>query len=284
MYTLAAIPITYHRSESPMSFRTNPFVSLVIALTLVFSAGSRADVLDEVLERGTLRVGVSLFVPWVMQDKTGQLTGFEIEVSRKLAQDMGVEPEFRVYVWEDIIAALRAGEIDVIVAGMAITPARALQLNFSIPYVESGVGLATNTGMTRRIDDLRELNKPGVTVVTVADTLGFDVASLVFDQARVKAMATSDEAEQLVLSGEAHAYVASSVETNFLALENPDKVDAPLSRPLLVSVAGMGVKKGEQELLNFLNAWIAARTADKWLSATQKYWFGSLKWRDQVAQ
>jgi polar amino acid transport system substrate-binding protein len=44
----------------------------------------------------------------------------------------------------------------------------------------------------------------------------------------------------------------------------------------------MGVKKGEQEMLNLLNAWISARAADKWLSATQKYWFTSLKWRDRV--
>jgi polar amino acid transport system substrate-binding protein len=45
----------------------------------------------------------------------------------------------------------------------------------------------------------------------------------------------------------------------------------------------MGVKRGEQELLNFLNAWITARAADKWLSATHKYWFETLKWRERVA-
>ena len=53
---------------------------------------------------------------------------------------------------------------------------------------------------------------------------------------------------------------------------------------MLVSVSGMGVKKGEQGLLNFLNAWITARAADKWLSAIHKYWFKSLKWREAVGK
>ena len=48
------------------------------------------------------------------------------------------------------------------------------------------------------------------------------------------------EAEQAVLDGKAHAYVGGLVETTFLELQHPDKVDTPLSKPLLVSVAGMG--------------------------------------------
>lgn len=270
--------------ELPMSRQIKLFVCTLSLLLLLFTPSAGADALGDVLERGKLRVGVSLFVPWAMRDKAGDLAGFEIDVARKLARDMGVEPEFKVYVWEEIVAALRAKEIDVIVSGMAITPSRALQLNFTNPYVESGVGLATHTARTREIGDMRELNAAGITVVTVTDTLGSDVASLLFDKADIKVVATSDEAESLVLDGQAHAYVASLVETKFLALEHPDVVDAPLSRPLLVSVAGMGVRKGEQELLNFLNAWIAARTADQWLSATRRHWFESLDWRDEVVQ
>jgi polar amino acid transport system substrate-binding protein len=49
-------------------------------------------------------------------------------------------------------------------------------------------------------------------------------------------------------------------------------------------VAGFGVKRGEQALLNFLNAWITARTADGWLPATRKVWFDSLGWREVLEQ
>lgn len=257
----------------------NLFAGLVLFLTCVTV---HADVFDAVRERGTLRVGVSLFTPWAMRDKAGELVGFEIDVARRLAAEMGVVPAFKVYVWEDIIKALNASEIDVIVSGMAITPARALQLEFSRPYAESGVSLATNTALTAGIQSMQELNRPDIKVATVAETLGDDVARLVFDQATLQTFETSDAAEQAVLDGKMHVYVASTIEVDVLALEHPDKVDVPLAKPLLVSVSGMGVKRGEQGLLNFLNAWIAARSADKWLPATHKHWFKSLDWRDQV--
>ena len=257
---------------------------LVLLVGLVVAANAQADVLEEILDRGTIRVGVSLFEPWAMKNPSGQLVGHEIEVAKKLAGEMGVQPEFKVYPWNGIIDALNRGEIDVIISGMAITPKRALQLNFTRPYLESGVSLATNTELTKDIKDMGELNRPQIVVVAVASTLGSDVAKLLFDQTELRIMASTDEAREAVLRGEAHAYVGSAIETTFLALEHPGKIDLPLAKPLLVSVSGMGVKKGEQQLLNFLNAWITARTADKWLSANQKHWFKSLKWREAMAQ
>ena len=254
----------------------------IITLLILFPIGTYADVLDDILQRGKMRVGISLFTPWAIKTKPDNLVGFEVDVANKLARDMGVEPDFKIYVWEEIIAALKNGDIDVIIAGMTITPARALQLNFTLPYAESGVSLATNTKMTAGIKGLRELNQSEIKIATVSKTVAFDLAQLLFDKADHKFFATSDEAERAVLDSKVHAYIASNTETNFLALEHPDKVDLPLSKPLLVSVAGMGVKKGEQELLNFLNAWITSRKADKWLTATHKYWFKNLKWREKV--
>ena len=255
---------------------------LILIFGLIFSCGSQADALENILDRGKIRVGISLFTPWAMKDKAGELAGFEIEVAKRLAEEMGVTPEFKVYTWVDIIAALNNGEIDVIIAGMSITPKRALQMNFTLPYAESGVSLVTNTEMTKQIEDLRGLNRPQVVVAAAAKTLGSDVAKMVFDQADLRIMANHEDAKKALLEGRVHAYVAGPTQANFLALEHADSVDMPLTKPLLVSVTGMGVKKGEQELLNFLNAWITARAADKWLSATQKYWFNTLKWRDTL--
>ena len=264
-----------------------PIANALSLLSLLFIChfpfAAHADLLQDILDRQKIRVGVSLFTPWVLKDKDGELSGFEIDVANKLAREMGVETEFTVYTWPEIIPALNRGDIDVIIAGMSITPKRALQLNFTLPYAESGVALATNTAMTKEIKALRELNAPQVVVTAVAKTLGSDVAKLMFDNSDLRIVATSDEAAQALLDGKTHAYVGSSVETSMLALSNPDKIDMPLNKPLLVSVAGMGVRKGEQELLNFLNAWITARAADKWLSATHKYWFKTLEWGKRVA-
>ncbi len=135
--------------------RINRFSHVLLLLFVAFSPLAYADVLDDILERGTIRVGVAEFVPWTIKTSSGELIGFEIDLARKIASDMNVEPEFKIYEWEKIIPALQQGEIDVIAAGMAITPRRALQVSFSQPVGNSGISLATNTNKTKNVSRLR---------------------------------------------------------------------------------------------------------------------------------
>jgi polar amino acid transport system substrate-binding protein len=146
-------------------------------LLLLVSPIVNADVLEDILDRQTL---------------SGELIGFEVDVARKIADDMSVTPEFTVYEWQKVIPALQRGEIDVIAAGMAITPARALQVNFSRPLATSGISLATNTEKTRNVTELRHLNDERVVITVVADTLALSVAQTFFDQANIKIYPTSD--------------------------------------------------------------------------------------------
>lgn len=249
---------------------------------LVLITTAQANVLDDILERKSLRVGVSLFAPWTMEDEDGQLLGSEVDLANQLARDLGVNTELKVYQWDKIVPALQRGEIDLIAAGMAISPQRALQVTFSSPYMSSGVTLTANTVKTSGINSLAEMNTTQVTIVSVADSLGDELAKRIFDQATLLSVEDKDTAEQAVVNGEAHAYVASVPETFLLTLEHPGVLDIPLGKPLLESKAGLAVNKGEQEWLNFLNAWIVARDTDGWLEANHSYWFRSLDWQQRL--
>jgi polar amino acid transport system substrate-binding protein len=260
------------------------FLQILVVMLTFLSVEVHADILNDIVERGTLRIGVSLFEPWTMEDGSGQLSGYEIDVTKKLAEDMSVKPKFIVYKWENIIQALRKGEIDIIAGGMAITPARALKINFSNPYASSGISLATNTKMTRDIKSLEELNQENIIISGVSESISYELANRMFNKANVKAFKTAEEATNAVVAGEAHAYVATSPQPKFLALKYPQKIDMPMTKPLLSYKAGFGINKGEQEWLNFLNAWVIAREADKWLKVTHKHWFGSLGWRKEMSQ
>ena len=262
-----------------MIMRLSRFFHLFAALLMLFVVEAQADSLDKILEKGTLRVGVTLFTPWTMQPKSAPLSGYEVDVANKLAYDMGVKAEFTTFKQEEVMQALARGEIDIIAAGLAITPLRALKINFSQPYANSGITLATNTKKTTNVKSLKELNQKQVQIAVVSKAIASEVVGNIFDKATIKAYKTGLEAERAVLTGKAHAYVASSPQPEFLALTHPGEIDIPLSKPLVSYKAGFGVRKGQQELLNYLNAWITARTADKWLPATHKYWFGSLDWK-----
>ncbi len=234
---------------------------------------------NSILKKGQLDIGVSLFTPWTLKNSQGELVGFEIDIAKKLTKDMGVTPKFHVLAWHDILPALLNKDIDIIIAGMVITPQRALKVNFSHPYVESGIGLATNHQRTKSFTSLKDLNQPDSTIAVVTDTVAENLARRVFPNASIQTFLTSQKAILAITAGKVHGYIEHNPLPTFLALDHPDKVDTPLSKPLLTTKAGFAVNKGDADFVNFLNAWIIAREADTWLASAHKYWFRSLEWR-----
>ena len=85
-----------------------------------------------------------------------------------------------------------------------------------------------------------------------------------------------------MVRGRVHVYVGDMAEARFMALQNPEKLDLPIEEPLLATSEALAVNKGEQQLLNFLDAWVTARRTDQWLQATRDYWFGTLDWIERV--
>lgn len=239
---------------------------------------------QSILKTGNLRVGVALFTPWVFKDKNGDLVGFEIDVAKKVAKDMSLTPEFSSYDWDKLIPALMGGQIDIIIAGMAITPQRAMKITFSQPYATAGINIATNLALTKDIDSLEELNQEKIKIGVVAETVSEDLAQRVFDKASIMKYKTSEKVENDLVSGNIHVYMESKPIPQFIALENPGKIDVPLSQPLLITKAGFAIKKGDPDFLNFLNSWVIARESDTWLKSTHDYWFNSLKWRKKLSK
>lgn len=260
--------------------RSHPLIAALMLIALAFSSVAQANDFATAMERGTLRIGVSLFTPWTLEDEAGALRGFEIDVGRQLATDMGLDAEFRVYAWDQIIEALLAGEIDLVAAGMAVTPARALRVEFSDPYSASGVTLLAHTANTQSVKQLVDLDQAEFTIATVGDTLGDSVAEQVFTTAERRVFATSADAEKALLAGEVDAYVVSAPEARFLVFEHPETLDIPIAEPLVVVQAAFAVAPGEQRLLNFVNAWITHQRASRWLDAAYDRWFATTAWKN----
>jgi polar amino acid transport system substrate-binding protein len=253
-------------------------IRLIPLLVVFFIGSASADVLDEILESGTIRIGVAEFAPWTIKTASGDLIGFEIELSNRLAEDMGVTPEFKIYEWDNLIPALQQGEIDIIAGGMAITPARALRVEFTRPTATSGTGIATNIEMTEHIKTLSDLNDGEIVVAAVTGTASYSVADMFFDRADVKAYATPALAEAEVLEGRAHVYLAGMPAARYLALRASDNIDVPIDKPLVAHSEAIAIRKGEQSLMNFLNAWITAKQSDKWMGTIRNYWFEAMGW------
>jgi len=250
----------------------------------LYAAPGHQDLFHTILKKGEITVAVSISPPWVMKNKKGELIGFEIDVAKQLASDMGVKVKFKEYQWSKMIPALKKGEIDIIASGLSITPKRALEINFSSPYSSSGYSLVTNLNLTKDITSIKHLNNEKIYITAVKGTVSADLARRVFPNAIIDLKDTEEEAAAAVVNGTVHACISASPTPEFIAMKYQNKVDLPLKEPLLTTREAFAIKKNNQEMLNFLNAWVVAHTADDWIDSSHQYWFSSLKWQDQVAK
>ncbi len=255
---------------------------LILSLTFSSAATAASNLLDSIQKAGEIRVGVSIMPPWVMADKNGKLIGFEIDIANQLAKDLGVKAVFKQYQWKQMIPALQKGKIDIIASGLSITPQRALKINYSMPYASSGYSLVTNLSLTKDFNSIKDLNNEKVYITAVKGTVSASLASKVFPKAKLDIRKTERDASAAVINGVVHAFVAPSPIPEFISLKHSDAVDLPLKNPLLTTKEAFAVDKGDQEILNFLNAWIIAHEADEWIESVHEYWFNSLKWQRQV--
>jgi polar amino acid transport system substrate-binding protein len=245
---------------------------------------SSVSAIEEIKKRGTLRVGLSTFVPWAFRAKNGEIIGYEVDVARKLAEDMGVRVELVPTAWDGIIPALLAGQFDFIIGGMTITPARNLTVNFTSPYSATGVDVAASKSLAGSFKTVADFNKPNVTLVTRRGSSAASAAQRLFPNATLRLFDDDAQALLEVTNNRAHAMIGTVPRPLFAVLDNDATLFQPFSEPLVRQADAMAVRKGDPDALNFLNNWILNRTLDGWLADRQAFWFKGRTWRDQQAQ
>jgi polar amino acid transport system substrate-binding protein len=236
--------------------------------------------LEQVTKRGVLRVGMSTFVPWAMTDKTGNLIGFEIDVAKRLAQDMGVKVEFVETKWAGIIPALLTGKFDVIIGGMGITAQRNLKVNFSIPYDYSGVALAAHKKLAAGFGRLEDFNREDVTVTARLGSTAAAAASKLLPKAQKRFFDDESQVIQELLNGKAHALLAGTPLPTYQVLKHPDRLFLPLKGTITREPIGFAVRKGDGDTLNLLDSWIRVTEAEGWLAERKAYWFETQEWEN----
>lgn len=264
---------------------------LVCCLSLVAVAGHAADprqdlvkhsTLEQVLSKNRLRVGFSTFVPWAMKNKQGEFIGFEIDVARRLAKDMGVQIDFVPTKWSGIIPALLTGKFDLIIGGMGITPERNLKVNFTDPYEFSGMSIVASSKAAGRTT-LEGFNQQQITVVARIGTTAAEAAKKYLPNAEIRLFDDEGQALQEVLNGRAQAMVASQPFPEFQSLKYPQRLYLPLGGATFTKEPiGIALGKGDPDFLNFLNNWIRVRQADGWLQERYNYWFTTQDWQGQM--
>jgi polar amino acid transport system substrate-binding protein len=276
--------------SSPMS----KALLAIITLLLLVCLGSPAlggdmqnklaaeSTIEQVMKRGVLKVGMSTFVPWAMNDKNGQLVGFEIDVAKRLAADLGVKVEFIPTKWAGIIPALLTGKFDVIIGGMTIQPNRNQKVNFSIPYDYTGQAIVANKQLAAGFKSLDDFNKPEVTLAARLGSSSVAAAKKYMPKAKLTLFDDESQAYQEVINGKAHAMVGSAPTPAFQALKYPETLFVPIEGTFTKEPIGFAVRKGDYDTINYFNNWITVVAAEGWLKEIKHYWFETKDWESSI--
>ena len=199
--------------------------------------------------------------------------GYEIDVARQLASDLGVELVLVRVPFAQLTDALADGRVDVVSAGYSITPQRALVVDFSNPYATSEMQVVARADLAGR-----DLNRADVTLGARTGGTTEATARARFPQTKIATFPTERSLYEALKAGQVDGALAYVPRTSMAVAQSDGKLAVMPSAQLPHTVEAFAVRKGEQPLLNFLNAWIAYWKADGWLDERRRYWFETLDW------
>lgn len=261
-------------------------LTVVLAMALLLTGCGNStkesnDAVAKIKENGKIVVGTATgYYPFEMADKDGQLVGYDIDVAKAIAKELGVEVEFQNYAFNGLISALQANKVDMVIAGMTINDQRKEVVDFSDTYFESGQALLVNKNYPN-VKSWEDLDKAGNVIAVSMGTTADQTATKMFKQATVKKFEGSALAGLELLNGKAVAVVH---ETPWVAIYNrqhPEETYAILE-PFTTENLGIAVPKGNTELVTFLNGFLKTYKESSEYKDAYQYWFVDMPWWDKV--
>lgn len=219
-----------------------------------------------------LRVALTgKFPPFSFYDNSGQLTGFDVDVSRAIATHIGRDVEIITTEWDGILTGLLAGKYDVIVGSMAITPPRQEQVDFSEPYYISGAQLFVQKTRASEVKSIEDLKGQSVGVV-----LGETYEHYLLEhhpEINVRRYKSSVEIFQEMESGMLDGFVTDRL-VGVWQTKSAGKPFAPAGELLYDERMGIPVVKSRPELLAQINDALREMKKSKELETLFDKWFG----------
>lgn len=227
--------------------------------------------LQTVLQRGTLRVGDCLsFAPFGFYDKDGNPDGYDVDLAKALAKEMGVKLEMVNTTSANRIPNLQTNKVDVVFCNFTRNLERAKEIGFTHPYV-----VASEAMLVRKNSGIQSAHDmAGKTIATVkGSTNGDEVRNLGID-VKIQEYDSSQAAILAVKQGQADAMIE---DNNFLAYQAKLDPSLAVTNEALVPLEynAFGVKQGDQVWTNYLNEFLFEINASGENAQLYEKWFGS---------
>ena len=236
------------------------------------AASAGGDLLSTIQNRGTLIVALEgAWQPWSYHDESDTLVGYDVEVSRAIAEKLGVEPEYVESDWDSLFAGMDAGRYDMVCNGVEVTEERSKTYDFTTPYGYIHTALAVkkyNDSITsfEDLDGKTTANSLASTYMELAESYG----------ATVQGIDTLEETIQLLTAGRIDATLNADVSFYDYLNVHPDADFKLVAFTEEASHVAIPLRKGDETatLLEAINNAIEELRADGTLSELSEKYFG----------
>jgi cystine transport system substrate-binding protein len=231
-----------------------------------------ADQLAAIQATGKLVVALEgAWQPWSYHDESDTLVGYDVEVSRAIAEKLGVEPEYVESDWDSLFAGLDAGRFDIVCNGVEVTDERAKTYDFTTPYgyIHTALAVRKDNEDIKSFEDLKgktTANSLASTYMELAESYG----------ATVQGIDTLEETIQLLTAGRIDATLNADVSFYDYLNVHPDADFKLVAQTEDASHVAIPVRKGDDSasLLEAINTAIEELRADGTLKALGEKYFG----------
>ena len=230
------------------------------------------DELAQIQKSGVFKVGVEgTYPPMTYHDESGELTGFDVEVAKKVAEKLGVTAEFTESDWDSLLAGIDSKRLDTVINAVSITEERSQKYDFAGPYFYITQQIVVRSD-DDSIVDMDSLN--GKKCANNMTTAYLDL--LENAGAEIVPINTTEEAVSMINSGRADFTTFNSVIFNEYLKQHPDaKVKVAFAIPDLVDTYAIPIRKGETRLLEAVQSALDELAAEGTLSEISEQYFGT---------
>ncbi|MDA3947997.1 MAG: transporter substrate-binding domain-containing protein [Spirochaeta sp.] len=235
------------------------------------SSRGSGSALDEILERGTIRVGTTGdFYMSFIDPETNERRGYDVDLVKKLAADMGVEVEWVATDWANLLSGIAAGKYD-ITTGASYNMGRAKTAGYTLPVINVGTVPLVRREDRARFESWESINQPEVVTAARLGTVFEDQARALVPDSELKLISQPATEYQEVLSGKADVAITSLFDAANLVGQYEQLAIADVT-PAARNAIGLLAPRDDQELINYLNVWITMQDRNGYLDELRATW------------